>query len=161
MSTKKARLHRQLMSKKILGYLLDDFSLFGSLPFYLLVMAGSYFIGNIELFLRLAYCLLITIIIILTIKNIHFKDRPQKEEFNILMEKVIASSFPSTHSMNITILTVLLSLAYPLPWLIAIFSALALLVYIQRYITKKHFIMDIMGGIFIGMAEVIFVIKVL
>lgn len=149
------------MSKKILSFIFDDFSLFGSLPFYLFITLFSFFIGNKVLFSRLAYSLLLSIIVVIAIKKFHYKERPQKEEFNIFMEKMIASSFPSSHSVMITILTLLLSISYPSLWVIIIFSIISLLVYIQRYVTKKHYAIDIIGGILIAIAEVIFVVRVL
>lgn len=155
------RLSKQLMSKKIFRLILDDFSMFGSLPFYFLVTISAYFIGNTELFLRLLYCFMLSFLVVLVIKSVHYKDRPQKEEFTIFMEKVIASSFPSTHSMNITILTILLSLAHPYLWLIITFIVLSIIIYTQRYVTKKHFLIDIIGGILIAVIEAIFVIRVL
>ena len=155
------KLPKQLMSRKILALLLDDFSAFGSVPFYLLVTLTTFFLGNFTLFSRLAYGFLIGFITILIIKNIHYKDRPQKEEFTIFMEKIVASSFPSSHSMSVTMLAVFLSLAYPLSWVVIMSVSAAILVYSQRYITKKHFMTDIIGGILISVAIAIFVVKVL
>jgi len=40
------------MSKKLAGKLLDDFSLFGSMPFYVIVTLVTYFAGNRLLFER-------------------------------------------------------------------------------------------------------------
>jgi membrane-associated phospholipid phosphatase len=154
------RISKHLVSKKILSIILDDFSFFGSLPFYGLVTLVTYFV-NPQLFMRLIYCFIVSIIVVLTVKSVHYKDRPQKQEFTMFMERVVASSFPSTHSMNITILAILIMLAYPLLWVKATSIAVALLVFAQRYITKKHFFTDILGGILIGVAEVIFVIKIL
>ena len=154
------RLPKQLMSRKILSLILDDFSAFGSVPFYLFVALTAYFIGNVELSSRLAYSFLIGFIAIIIIKNVHYKDRPQKEEFTIFMEKVVASSFPSSHSMSVTILAILMGLAYPFAWLIIMSIFAALMVYMHRYISKKHFMIDIIGGILIGVAITIFVVKV-
>lgn len=154
------RLPRQLMSRKIFSLIFDDFSFFGSLPFFLFITLSALFIGNIELFYRLAYFLLISIIVIIAIKTIHYKDRPQKEEFDIFMEKMVASSFPSSHSLTITALTIFLSLAYPYIWVVTMFSIISLMVYIQRYVTKKHFFVDIVGGILTAIVIAIFVIKV-
>jgi len=155
------RLPKQLMSKKLLALILDDFSFFGSVPFYIFATLGIYFMGNTGLFSRLAYSFLIGFIIILIVKNFHYKDRPQKEEFSIFMEKVVASSFPSSHTMSVTILAIFLSLAYPYLWVIIMSTIAAIMVYLQRYITKKHFMIDIIGGILISIAIIIFVVKVL
>lgn len=155
------RLPKELMSRKILRLLLDDFSLFGSMAFYFFVVIIAHFIGNNELFSRLVYAFLIAFIVVITIKSLHYKDRPQKEEFNIFMEKVIASSFPSTHTMVITTLAILLWLSYRYVWLLSIFSIISILVYMQRYISKKHFLVDIVGGIILSVIIVTFVVKVL
>ena len=155
------RLPRQLVSRKLLSLALDDFSFFGSVPFYVFVTLTLFFIGNIELFSRLAYSFLISFILLLIIKNVHYKDRPRKEEFTMFMEKIIASSFPSSHSLDVTLLAIFFSIAYPFTWVISMSAILCLLVYIQRYITKKHFIVDIIGGILIAIAIAVFVVKIL
>jgi membrane-associated phospholipid phosphatase len=153
-------LPKQLMSKKILSLILDDFSFFGSVPFYLFVTLSAYFIGNTELFLRLSYGFLIAFIVLLAVKTVHYKERPQKEEFNIFMERMVASSFPSSHSLGVTGLSIFLALAYPFPWLITMLSFVSVMVYLQRYVTKKHFWIDIIGGILIAIAICVFVVKV-
>ncbi|MBS3106529.1 phosphatase PAP2 family protein [Candidatus Woesearchaeota archaeon] len=148
------------MSKKLAGKLLDDFSLFGSMPFYVIVTLVTYFAGNRLLFERLAYGFLLSFIVIVTIKHFHYKDRPQKEEFTMFMERIAASSFPSTHSLGVTGIGLLISISYPYPWVIALASALCLLVYIQRYVSKKHFVIDIVASIAIAIAETVLIVKV-
>jgi membrane-associated phospholipid phosphatase len=153
--------HKQLMSKKILNQILDDFSFFGSLPFYVFMVIVTYFLSNYELLLRLIYTLLIGTIVVIIVKNIHYKDRPQREEFTIFMEKMVASSFPSTHSTTITTLAIMFNLAYPNFWLLFISLIICVLVYLQRYISKKHFVIDIIGGIIISIILSVFVIRIL
>ena len=151
----------QLISKKIISLILDDISFFGSIPFFLFIAAMAYIFGNNVLFSRMAYLFILSLIVVIAIKSIHYKDRPQKEEFSIFMEKIVASSFPSSHTIGVTSLAILVSLAYPFLQVIIPMTFIAILVYLQRYITKKHFVMDIIGGILIAIAEVIFVIKIL
>ena len=148
------------MSKKLAAKLLDDFSLFGSFPLYFAVLIIVWFMGNHQLFERLAYGFLISFIVIVCIKGFHYKERPQKEEFTMFMERIVASSFPSTHSLIVTGLALMLSLTYPFSWVIALSSAICLLVYVQRYVSKKHFVIDIVASIAIAIAEVILVFKV-
>ncbi len=155
------KLSRQLMSRKVFYIILNELGHFGSIPFFIFVTLAALYLGSYTLFERLAYSLLISITLILIIKGTHYKDRPQKEEFSIFLEKVIASSFPSSHSMNITILTILISMSYPTLPIIITLSLLSFTIYLQRYLTRKHFIADIIGGICIGIAEVIFVVRVL
>lgn len=154
------KLPKQLFSKKLLALVIDDFALFGSVPFYLFLTLAAYFFNQMQLFSWLVYSFLIAFILILVIKTVHYKDRPQKEEFKIFMEKVIASSFPSTHSMTVTGISILMSISFPSPFVITFFSIVCILVYIQRYITKKHFFIDIVGGILSAIVISIFVIKV-
>jgi membrane-associated phospholipid phosphatase len=155
------RIPKQLMSKKVFGLLVNDFSFLGNVPFYLFVMLVSYFSGNIELFNWLAYTFVLGIIVVFSIKSIHYKDRPQKEEFNIFIEKMLASSFPSSHSLSVTVIAIYIILMYPYQWVIIMSVFACMIVYIQRYITKKHFVVDIIGGILVAFAIAIFVVKVL
>ncbi|MBD3163854.1 phosphatase PAP2 family protein [Candidatus Woesearchaeota archaeon] len=160
MAKRFTKLPKQLMSIKLLKLILDDFSFFGSIPFYIFVTLSAGFMHNIQLFKQLAYSFLIAFIITMVAKNVHYRDRPQKEEFTIFMEKMVAGSFPSTHSMNITLLAVFLSLSYPYAWVTAMFGTFSLMVYVQRYLTKKHFLTDIVGGILIAVAIAVFVVNV-
>jgi membrane-associated phospholipid phosphatase len=157
---RRIRFHRQLMSKKILKLILDDFSFFGSIPFYVFITLLAYFTGYQTLFFRLAYCLLISFVVVIAIKKIHYRDRPQKEEFDIFMEKVLAASFPSSHSLAVTVLSILLWVSFPYRWVMTGAIIISMLVLMQRYISKKHFFIDIIGGILIGIIECIYVIRV-
>ncbi len=148
------------ISRRLLSLILDDFSFFGSIPFYLFVTLIAYFTNHNLLFSRLGYSFLIGFLAIIAIKKVHYKDRPQKEEFTIFMEKVVASSFPSSHSATVTLLGILLSISFPTIWVISSAIIISLLVYLQRYITKKHFFIDIVGGAILAVIISIFVIKV-
>ena len=154
------RLQRQILSRSIIQHFFLDISLFGSIPFYWAFAFGLYFAGMDRWFFQLAYCFLLSMVIVIVIKSIHYKDRPIKEEFSIFMEKMIASSFPSTHSLNITILAILASIWINNIGIVFLSSTLAVCVYIQRYLSRKHFVIDIIGGILIGIAEVTFVLRV-
>jgi len=154
-------LPKQFVSRKLIKILLDDFAFAGSVPFFLLVTMWSYFVGNIVLFYRLLYGLIISFVVIIIVKGLHYKDRPRKEEFSTFMEKIVASSFPSVHSLIVTGISTLLILSYPYPWVIAMTGILAILVYIQRYVSRKHFVIDIIGGFFIALAIIIFVVRVI
>jgi len=151
---------KQLVSKKLLATLLDEFAFFGGIPFYVLVTLFAYFIGQKELYLALIYCFLLSFIIKLIITSLHYKERPRKQEFTIFMEKILASSFPSTHSINSTILAALLIITFQLRWIVITTLTFAILVFIQRYVSKKHYFIDILGGILIAIAEIIFVLRI-
>jgi len=145
-----AKQHNPFMSRKLMLRILDDFSMFGSTPFYLVTTLALFFMNNIVLAKQLLFSYIAGHILILIIKSLHYKERPQKEEFTMFMEKMVASSFPSTHSLVVTLLAVHFSLAFPLPWVIGLSSLLALSVYAQRYVQKKHFIIDCFGGFILG-----------
>ena len=81
-------LPKQLLSRKIISVLIDDFAFYGSVPFFLLVILWSYFTGLTDLFWRLSYTFLLSVIVILVVKGIHYKERPRAEEFSIFMEKI-------------------------------------------------------------------------
>lgn len=154
------KLPNHIISRKLLSKILDDFSMFGSTPFYLFVTIAAFYLGNTTLAFRLVYGGLIGIIVILIIKTVHYKDRPQKEEFTLFIDKLMASSFPSSHSMVVTGIAILLSISYPDILIILLLSFISLIVFIQRYIRKKHFVIDIIGGMIISIVIAIFVVKV-
>ena len=95
---------------------------------------------------------LISYIIIIPLRLLYHKPRPNKEEYNDIIEKIISSSFPSHHSMKITMLFVLVSYTLKSMYLLITLAFICALVSYTRYYLRKHYLADIIGGILIGLA---------
>jgi len=84
------------------------------------------------------------------IKFFFHKPRPDGQKFTNAMEKIDAGSFPSLHTSRITV--VYLTMAYlASDWRLSLlFIAVILTVAYSRVFLKKHFPIDVAGGLFFG-----------
>ena len=85
------------------------------------------------------------------IKLIFSKKRPEYIPHDNFLEKIQSGSFPSVHSALIVYfgLTVMHFAGSSLVY--AVFSAIIIIVGYSRYYLKKHFLIDILSGYFIGL----------
>lgn len=123
----------------------------GSIYGYLFLMFMVYSFGNSRLFLMLLSSLVLSYIIAVTIRVIYFKDRPSKEKYNNILEKIDASSFPSIHAMRSSIVFALFTLYFNDVFLAVMFFITSLMISISRYKIKKHYWLDIIIGYLIGL----------
>jgi len=115
----------------------------------IIVLALIFF--NKELALRIIIGILGVTIISYLIKIFFFKQRPKKQSKDTFIERVDASSFPSVHSARITVMAF---------WFIAYFNniyfviftlIIGLLVIYSRVYLKKHYWIDVIGGLIISL----------
>jgi membrane-associated phospholipid phosphatase len=101
------------------------------------------------------------------IKFLYFIPRPAPQPYSNWLGKIDASSFPSIHTSNSIILafrgTHMAYSAYGLSVLTAFLIALWLLFFIlmaySRVVLRKHYPIDIMGGIIFGACCIYFVLR--
>ena len=128
-----------------------DITSLGSLYIYMIIALIFLFLGDYVLFLRFGFGAVFTFLISVIIRLIYFKERPNKQEYSNLFEKIDAGSFPSIHAARASFMFLILN-NYFQNILIAIFLLLiALLVLYSRIYLKKHDIVDVGGGIIIGL----------
>ncbi|MBI2135221.1 phosphatase PAP2 family protein [Candidatus Woesearchaeota archaeon] len=125
-----------------------DFSGLGNvliiLIFYLLVVEQS-------LLKRASLGLVITLAICYFIKLIFHKDRPDKEDFTNLLEKIESGSFPSVHSASIMYSGLVIIKSVDSLLIDTIFILIIMLVGYSRHFLKKHYFKDILAGYAIGL----------
>ncbi|MEK6808780.1 MAG: phosphatase PAP2 family protein [Nanoarchaeota archaeon] len=109
-----------------------------------------FFIGNYELFLRLTIGGIAIFIIAIIIRLLYFKERPNKEPYNNLFEKIDAGAFPSLHSARITFITLVIIYSTQNFLLSMFLIIICVFVYYSRIYLKKHDYIDVIGGIIIG-----------
>lgn len=85
-----------------------------------------------------------------SIRFIFFKQRPDKQKFKGLAQKIDASSFPSLHAMRASCLSVLLILFFSNFWITVISIAAAVCVALVRVVQKRHFASDVIAGLIFG-----------
>lgn len=124
---------------------------FGSVYFYLFLVAFMYLLNYKNFAIILFYSLIVSYIISLSIRAIYFKDRPKKQKYNNWIDKLDASSFPSMHTMRIAILFVMFTKFFGRYDIGSLFLAMTIIVAISRSVVKKHFWTDIIAGFFFGL----------
>lgn len=141
--------------KKSINNTIKEFSLFGSLPFYVFIVLFLFILGYRVLSIKLILGLIFSYFLVFLIRWIYFKDRPKKEKYNNFLEKIDASSFPSLHSMRAVVLSGLISLKLVSLNTLILFGFMMLCVFLSRWHIKKHYLADILFGAVFGLLIVL------
>lgn len=141
--------------KKKLKYILDivfkDISVFGGLVFYLFISILYFIIfKNIILFITQLLGLFLSYIIVILIRVLYYKKRPDNQKYSNLVEKIDSSSFPSMHSIRICMIFIFTYYYLNNFFLSLLFLSLIFLVSFSRIYLKRHFLIDILVGYIIG-----------
>lgn len=137
--------------QKYLSIIFQDISTFGGLVFYLFLCLFFFLVGKTNLTIKLLVGLIILYIIVNISRLIYFKERPKKQPYNNLLEKLDASSFPSMHASRASFLFFVLYNNTKELYLITLFFIIFLLVSYSRIYLKKHHTLDVVAGIIIGL----------
>lgn len=123
----------------------------GSLVFYSLLLLFFLAIQDILMFKILLVGCLITFIVTILIRTFYFKDRPNKQNYKNLIERLDASSFPSLHAARAMFLALVFIFKFQHLYTSLFFLLIALLVMVSRAYLKKHDWVDISSGAFLGL----------
>ncbi len=115
---------------------------------YLLFTGFSFFLVGKYFAMQLIAALVIIYIAAVGIRTLYFKDRPSHEPHKNFFERIDASSFPSIHAARASAVAYLVASWAPETTIIAVL--VAILVCASRLYLRKHFVIDILGGIAIG-----------
>ena len=129
-----------------------DFSAFGGLPIYIVILIIFFAISEMLALKQLAAGLAIAYIITTFFRIAYFKQRPAKQKYNNFIEKIDASSFPSLHAMRSAILGVILAGYFANILLTVVFALCIIGVAITRVLLKRHDPVDVSAGMIIGLA---------
>lgn len=136
--------------EKYLNIFFRDITALGSLVFHLFLLLFIITLGKNDLFRQLLFSLFFTLMVTVIVRMFYFKNRPQKQEFKNLFEKIDASSFPSLHTAR-TVAMVLIVLDYMQNNGVTVFLlGFSALVLYSRIYLKKHDWEDVAGGIIVG-----------
>ncbi|HIH12529.1 TPA: phosphatase PAP2 family protein [Candidatus Woesearchaeota archaeon] len=127
-----------------------DISPLGGGVLYSLVLLVVLGLQEMALFLRLLFGFLLTGMVVVLIRSVYFKDRPQRREYHSWMEKIIASSFPSWHTARAVFLA-LTFMTLGGVYLKVVLGFIALLVGYSRIHLRRHDYWDVLGGMVLGM----------
>jgi len=123
---------------------------FGSRVFFLITLLFLWVLDN-PLLLPFSIAFIFGEVVCNSIKAIWFKERPNKQKYKTLLEKIDAGSWPSVHSYRAAVLClgyILLFKQAALQFFIVFF---AIGIGYSRIYLKKHDIRDVSGGAIIGL----------
>ena len=135
------------MNHKYLPILFRDITTFGGAFFYGLIVLLAFAFNQTSLAVNLILGFVISLIILVPIRLLYFRNRPQKQTYSNLLERIDASSFPSWHTTRIVFLAITAVFYFQNIILSSVSIALALLVCYSRIYLKKHDWIDLLGGI--------------
>lgn len=124
---------------------------FGRDEFYLFVIVLFIAFGYFDLGIKLFLAIMISYFIVSILRLVFFRERPNKKEFNNILEKIDASSFPSKHSVRVSLMFVLVLLNFHNYILWGLFFVLMVLVCIGRLFLKRHYLLDVVFGVILGL----------
>ncbi len=145
------------LTEKGFGILFKDITAFGSMGAYGLILLFVLALQEYWLFLKLLLGFFITLIAVIIIRMLYFKQRPKKQEYQNIIEKLDASSFPSLHTARMFFFLPLFSYYFSNLHMTLFFIIFAVLVSYSRMYLKKHDWLDIIGGIGLGLVTFLLV----
>jgi membrane-associated phospholipid phosphatase len=129
---------------------LEDLKAFGGLPIYLFLIALFFILNYFTMSFRLAIGLFLAYVLTSSIRFVFFRQRPDKQKFKGLAQKIDASSFPSLHAMRASCLAILLILFFNSFWITCLAIGAAVCVALVRVVQKRHFASDVIAGLIFG-----------
>jgi len=124
-------------------------------PWLFFCMIGLYTFDKPELFANLLVALLLDIIVVAVTKAFTRRRRPANNVDDMFMTgSVDKFSFPSGHATRAVLIAVFFFKLYPLSFILGIqIVGWSLAVAVSRVLLCRHHILDVVGGIVIGLAE--------
>ncbi len=140
----------------IMKKIMEEITFLGGVLFYILFSVLFLFQKEYDFFLTLIMGLIIIYLVSLIIRIFYFKPRPKKREYKNFIEKIDASSFPSIHAARATFIFLFLLMNFLKSfYLIFLVLILTLLVFYSRIYLKKHYLIDVLGGILLGIFSLV------
>ncbi|MBU1112200.1 MAG: phosphatase PAP2 family protein [Nanoarchaeota archaeon] len=130
--------------------IIRDVTSLGGTPFYILTLLFTLVFGQMALFWELFVGMLFITLIIILIRLVYFRERPRKQKYSNIVEKLDASSFPSMHTARIFFLALVLLSFFGNKIFSVLLLSLALLVAYSRIYLRKHDFIDLLGGLILA-----------
>lgn len=130
--------------------LLRQLTEIGGLVLYSVLIGLVFALGEVTLFWIMLINFLLIMILSSIIKAVWYVPRPKVMQFNTLLEKINAGSFPSVHSARASSLALILSTYFGGFWFTLGICTVAGMVGMSRIILQKHYFSDVLGGTLIA-----------
>lgn len=139
-----------------------DLSLLGGIIFYTVFSLFFLSLGEINFFWILLLNFIISTILLGTIRFFYYKERPIKENYSTIVEKINASSFPSMHAWRVGMIFTSFYLYYSHLIVTSIFLFItAVFVCISRVYLKRHYIIDVVVGFLAGILQAFVISRIM
>ncbi len=129
-----------------------DISALGGLPVYFLAVIVFVFKQRYEYALSLIISFILVYALVVPIRLVYFRRRPDKQRHKGILSRIDASSFPSIHAARAAILGITLIYLFN-NILFTIFAAIVILLAAwTRVWLKRHYASDVAVGLVLGAA---------
>lgn len=132
----------------------------GDAWFYFALVLILFALGKTKFAIELTCGFFIIYFTAIIIRLFYFKNRPKKEAYHTLLERIDASSFPSVHSARAVLIALQFSKLSDSTLTVIILFTIASLVCYSRIKIKKHDWIDVIGGIVLGLIAFVAVNKI-
>lgn len=141
---------KKILENKFIQMIFRDFTTFGGIVFFAFVIAIAFLSREYNLFFKLLFGFVFTAVITVVIRLVYFKNRPAKQEYSNIIEKIDASSFPSLHTARVVFISLTFVNVVNNKFLGAFLLLMAAIVAYSRVYLKKHDLLDLAGGLILG-----------
>ena len=136
---------------KILHECMRDLTSLGSFWFNAILIAFFFLLGKYDITLQLSIATIILVNgLAIVIRLLYYKERPDKEKYTNLIEKIEVSSFPSIHAARVFCIAYLLMPFFANTFVTLFLFSLAALISYTRIYLKRHYWSDVIAGAVIG-----------
>ncbi|MBS3152873.1 phosphatase PAP2 family protein [Candidatus Woesearchaeota archaeon] len=131
----------------------------GTVFFYTIIFLFLFFIKEFTIAKHIAIGLILCYLFVFVLRIFYFKERPEKEEYYNLFTRINASSFPSLHAMSSIYVAIVLANHIKKSIISIFLVSISLLIAYSRIYLKKHYFVDIMLGLILGIiASIIYLL---
>jgi len=127
--------------------LIRDLTTFGGSLFYFILLVLVFVLQELVIFWQLLFSLIFSMLIVVLIRLVYFKPRPNKQDYKNIIEKIDASSFPSWHTARAFIIAFVFIVFFKSNDMTIFLLVMACLVSYSRIYLKKHDYYDLFGGL--------------
>ncbi|MGC8884936.1 MAG: phosphatase PAP2 family protein [Candidatus Nanoarchaeia archaeon] len=130
---------------------IEELSFFGGKVFLLFLVLFLALTAHIKEAIQIILAFILIYAIVIPIRALKFKPRPNPMQWSNFLEKFCANSLISIHTARATVIATILSTYFSSVAIGAFFYIMVLLVALSRYALGKHKIEDLIFGFLLGL----------
>lgn len=130
--------------------LVFDITAFGGVAIFLaVILFSAIFLPrlSLELFVAMVLCY----VVVMGVRLLYFRKRPDDSEVKYWYDRVTQSSFPSMHAARATALSSVIALFFADVYVTIFAVAVVLLTAWSRVWLRRHYVSDVVVGVIVGL----------